>query len=140
MSFSSGATPAARLVGSSNPLVIGVLAGPYTPSDSFSVSLSKAQLLSAQDLPRVSDLQVLLVLRNSNNLHNRSRIFYINGIHRGVVQPELQALLWPNLSMKISYCNTDIIFENHLRWDSNPVPKLQIPWGGDNFPTSLCRH
>src|SRR5260364_346084 len=102
MSFSSGATPAARLVGSSNPLVIGVLVGPYTPSDSFSVLLSKAQLLSARNLSRVSDLQVLLVLRNSNNLRNRSRIFHINKIHREVVQPKLQALLWPNLLTKIS--------------------------------------
>src|SRR5260363_140075 len=133
MSFSSGVTPAAQLVGSTNPLVIGILAGPYTPSTSFSVLLSKAQLLSARDLPRVSDLQVLLVLRNSNNLHNRSRIFYINRIHRGVVQPELQALLWPNLSTKISYCNTDIIFKNRLQWDSNPVPELQIPWGVPTF-------
>src|SRR5260363_71805 len=133
MSFSSGVTLAARLVGSSNPLVIDVLAGPYILSDSFFVLLSKAQLLSARDLPRVSDLQVLLVLRNSNNLHNRSRIFHINGIHRGVVQPKLQALLWPNLSTKISYYNTDIIFKNRLQWDSNPIPELQIPWGVTTF-------
>src|SRR5260364_148812 len=48
MSFSSSATLAAQLVGFSNPLVIGVLAGPYTPSDSFSILLLKAQLLSAR--------------------------------------------------------------------------------------------